>query len=707
VPRSILRFALALVLCSATTASGQAPLPAPSSDELPVPFDDAGPGAVLHGTAPFPVHGLATDWPTRIDEAWGPSPWAESQMLGAFDHFWTNVDLHFACFQGIEVDWQALRDRYRPEIQAGVSRGRFAAIMNHLSLALRESHTNVRDPGVNSTAQLAPGVPLFVVAAAGRVPRFGAALTAQSDSSLLVYTAMANHPLGLVPGDIVLGYDGIPWKRIYPELLAAELPITGGIWGSSPSSWTHSMLGGAGLNWHLFETLDVVKHATGDTLHLPVAPLAAATDTILNYEQLPVPGVPMPGWGDWVSWGIVENTRIGYVYVRAWTGNAGFEFGTAIDSLLTVHQVEGLVFDFRTNFGGSMFIAYPGLQQLFATGTHVTTVAFDQRCGEPHDAMCATGSTAEHYVIHGSSPAAFAGPIAVLVGPAAVSSGDQVANLFRYHPRTRVFGKPSAAAFNAPASTASLGFPLAGWIAPIAVAEAFNVSEPGQYLTHDEFPVDEPVWLTPETVARGEDDVVRAALRWMEATPTLLAQFTATPHDLGVELRWNLGVAAYRVASVAIERAPDAAGPWTTLALEARSEGEATIAIDESAEGGASYAYRLNVSLSDGTRATFGPVSSGTELAVAASRLETSPNPASGPIRIDFAIPGAGPVRITVVDVAGRTVRRLSEGHRSAGRYSLLWDGRRESGAKVPAGVYFVRMVAPDRVVVKSFVRTG
>ena len=109
------------------------------------------------------------------------------------------------------------------------------------------------------------------------------------DSSLLVYNAMANHPLGLVPGDIVLGYQGIPWKRIYPELLAAELPLTGGIWGSSPSSFTHTMLGGAGLNWHLFETIDVVRHATGDTVHLPVAPLSAATDTIQAYEQLPCP----------------------------------------------------------------------------------------------------------------------------------------------------------------------------------------------------------------------------------------------------------------------------------------------------------------------------------------------------------------------------------------------------------------------------------
>jgi hypothetical protein len=78
------------------------------------------------------------------------------------------------------------------------------------------------------------------------------------------------------------------------RLLAAELPLTGWWWGSSPSSWAHSMLMSAGLNWHLFDTIDVVRHATGDTVHLSVAPL-----TVLNIypialdctEQLPVGGV--------------------------------------------------------------------------------------------------------------------------------------------------------------------------------------------------------------------------------------------------------------------------------------------------------------------------------------------------------------------------------------------------------------------------------
>ena len=106
------------------------------------------------------------------------------------------------------------------------------------------------------------------------------------------------------------------------------------------------------------------------------------------------------------------------------------------------------------------------------------------------------------------------------------------------------------------------------------------------------------------------------------------------------------------------------------------------------------------MTLSDATEATFGPVST-EAVVVAESRLEMSPNPASGPIRVDFTIPRAGPVRIHV-DVAGRVVSGLIEEFKAPGRYSLLWDGRKDSGSRVSAGIYFVRMVAPDRVLVRS-----
>jgi flagellar hook assembly protein FlgD len=60
----------------------------------------------------------------------------------------------------------------------------------------------------------------------------------------------------------------------------------------------------------------------------------------------------------------------------------------------------------------------------------------------------------------------------------------------------------------------------------------------------------------------------------------------------------------------------------------------------------------------------------------------------------------AGRVQLQVLDVAGRVVRTLLQGPYAPGRYSVAWDGvgvRR----RVPAGLYFVRLIAADRTTVR------
>ena len=55
-------------------------------------------------------------------------------------------------------------------------------------------------------------------------------------------------------------------------------------------------------------------------------------------------------------------------------------------------------------------------------------------------------------------------------------------------------------------------------------------------------------------------------------------------------------------------------------------------------------------------------------------------------------VPGSGRLRVTVHDVTGRRVRVLSDGRAARpGPWTLTWDGRDESGRRVPPGVYFLR----------------
>ena len=234
-----------------------------------------------------------TDWAALIDSTWGPSDLSKTERVQLFQNFWTTIDEEFACFQDLAVDWDALYAQYYPEVAGDtISKGRLNAIMNHMSIALQEAHTKAVDMDIYGTP-LAPGVPILMSSAWSGVGHFGAALTPLPDKSALVYRAVPSHPLGLVPGDIILGYDGRPWSELYQELLEAELPIIGA-WGSSDSTIEHSWLMSSGMNWHLFDTVDILKHGTGEISRLSTSSLDTASMYLEATEQLPVPGVPFP-----------------------------------------------------------------------------------------------------------------------------------------------------------------------------------------------------------------------------------------------------------------------------------------------------------------------------------------------------------------------------------------------------------------------------
>jgi hypothetical protein len=73
-------------------------------------------------------------------------------------------------------------------------------------------------------------------------------------------------------------------------------------------------------------------------------------------------------------------------------------------------------------------------------------------------------------------------------------------------------------------------------------------------------------------------------------------------------------------------------------------------------------------------------------------RLETGPNPFHSRLRIDFSIPHAGHVRLTLHDSAGHRVVTLVDGPYGAGRHGVDWDGRDAHGREVAPGVYFANL---------------
>lgn len=71
-----------------------------------------------------------------------------------------------------------------------------------------------------------------------------------------------------------------------------------------------------------------------------------------------------------------------------------------------------------------------------------------------------------------------------------------------------------------------------------------------------------------------------------------------------------------------------------------------------------------------------------------------SPNPVAEQMMIAFDLPEPSLVRAALYDASGRLVRMLADGPLLAGKHQRAWDRRDQLGARVPSGIYFVRLDA-------------
>jgi hypothetical protein len=78
--------------------------------------------------------------------------------------------------------------------------------------------------------------------------------------------------------------------------------------------------------------------------------------------------------------------------------------------------------------------------------------------------------------------------------------------------------------------------------------------------------------------------------------------------------------------------------------------------------------------------------------------FRSRPNPFHHETVIAYSLAAAGPIKLTIFDIAGRAVRTLADGQQTAGRHSLVWDGRSDAGQMVSSGFYFCRLQADGEI---------
>jgi hypothetical protein len=181
-------------------------------------------------------------------------------------------------------------------------------------------------------------------------------------------------------------------------------------------------------------------------------------------------------------------------------------------------------------------------------------------------------------------------------------------------------------------------------------------------------------------------------------TAVEVALLDATSDRSGVHIRW--AVSEPQGATAQVERRTET-DPWQIRQAPTAISGSIFAFHDPDVASGQRYAYRLIIHSSEGTITTseIWVDVSGSEAAPRAVALgRPTPNPSGGAIRVRMGLPREGPAELSVFDVAGRFVARVSTGPRPAGWHQLAWDGRDRNGRPVASGTYFLKLTAGEKV---------
>ncbi len=87
--------------------------------------------------------------------------------------------------------------------------------------------------------------------------------------------------------------------------------------------------------------------------------------------------------------------------------------------------------------------------------------------------------------------------------------------------------------------------------------------------------------------------------------------------------------------------------------------------------------------------------------------LSAVPSPVKTTAKISYTTPSFHYYKLAVYDILGKRVRTLYAGKAAENSQVLTWDGRDEIGQQVSPGVYFVRLDAGDRQLVRKLTYVG
>ena len=193
----------------------------------------------------------------------------------------------------------------------------------------------------------------------------------------------------------------------------------------------------------------------------------------------------------------------------------------------------------------------------------------------------------------------------------------------------------------------------------------------------------------------------------MMTTDVTVSGFTGRSLAGGVELQWNAsgcdieGFNLYR-AEARIDG--EQAGSYTRLNDGLMRICGKDIYRDTAVTPGKTYLYELGV-VTPAMEERHGPVmvtfAGAGRIPEALALSQNCPNPFNPITSIAFDLPEDSQVKVSIYDSSGRLVSALVDRPLPAGSHRVIWMGRNGTGNEVPSGVYFCRLEAGDRTIVR------
>ena len=82
--------------------------------------------------------------------------------------------------------------------------------------------------------------------------------------------------------------------------------------------------------------------------------------------------------------------------------------------------------------------------------------------------------------------------------------------------------------------------------------------------------------------------------------------------------------------------------------------------------------------------------------------FQNYPNPFNPSTTLEYQIPEAGNVKVSIFNIRGEVVKIIENGFKKKGNYKLSWNSQNHNGSLVASGIYFVQVKHDDKILTKK-----